>query len=52
LKDTTNQFKQPHQLGQRAIPAWCMTLMMLSLIIVELVATAILLCGTIAKFLN
>ena len=52
LKDTTNQFKQPHQLGQRAIPAWCMTLMMLSLIIVELGATAILLCGTIAKFLN
>ena len=52
LKDTTNQFKQPHQLGQRAIPAWCMTLMMLSLIIVELGATAILLCGTIAKFLS
>ena len=29
-----------------------MTLMMLSLIIVELGATAILLCGTIAKFLS
>ncbi|NIE95034.1 hypothetical protein F3J02_00800 [Acinetobacter sp. Tr-809] len=52
LKDTTNQFKQPHQVGRWTLPAWCMTLMMLSLIIVELGATSILVLGTIAKFLN
>ena len=52
LKDTTNQFKQPHKLGQWSIPRWCMTFLMLSLIMVELGATAILLLGTIVKFLN
>lgn len=50
LKDTTNQFKQPHKLGQWLIPRWCMTFLMLNLIIVELGATAILLLGTILKF--
>ena len=24
LKDTTNQFKQPHQLGRFTLPTWCM----------------------------
>lgn len=52
LKDTTNQFKQPHQLGRWVLPSWCMTLMMLSLIIAELGATTILVFGTIVKFLN
>lgn len=52
LKDTTNQFKQPHKMGRLNLPTWCMSLMMLSLIIVELGATTVLLCGTIAKFLN
>ncbi|ENX34051.1 hypothetical protein F889_02715 [Acinetobacter colistiniresistens] len=52
LKDTTNQFKQPHQVGRWTLPAWCMTLMMLSLIVVELGATTILLLGTIARFWN
>jgi len=50
LKDTTNQFKQPHKLGQWSIPRCCMTFLMLNLIIVELSATAILLLGTILKF--
>ena len=50
LKDTTNQFKQPHTLGQWSIPRWCMTFLMLSLIMVELGATAVLLLGTILKF--
>ncbi len=50
LKDTTNQFKQPHKLGQWSIPRWCMTFLMLSLIMVELGATAVLLLGTILKF--
>ncbi|MCL5768811.1 hypothetical protein [Acinetobacter sp. ANC5681] len=50
LKDTTNQFKQPHKLGQWSIPRWCMTFLMLSLIMVELAATAVLLLGTILKF--
>ncbi|WP_043969791.1 MULTISPECIES: hypothetical protein [Acinetobacter] len=52
LKDTTNQFKQPHQVGRWTLPAWCMTLMMLSLIVVELGATTILLLGTIGRFWN
>lgn len=52
LRDTTNQFKQPHQVGKWTLPAWCMTLMMLSLIIVELGATGILVLGTIFKFLH
>ena len=52
LKDTTNQFKQPHQLGRFTLPTWCMSLMMLSLIIVELGATTILMLGTIFKFLT
>ena len=50
LKDTTNQFKQPHKLGQWSIPRWCMTFLMLNLIIVELGATTVLLLGTILKF--
>ncbi|MCI3878925.1 hypothetical protein [Acinetobacter higginsii] len=52
LRDTTNQFKQPHQVGKWTLPAWCMTLMMLSLILVELGATGILVLGTIAQFLH
>ncbi|MCH7312863.1 hypothetical protein [Acinetobacter sp. ANC 3882] len=52
LKDTTNQFKQPHQMGKWTLPAWCMTLMMLSLIIVELGATGILVFGTIVHFFH
>ncbi|MCH7393619.1 hypothetical protein MMP66_04900 [Acinetobacter dispersus] len=52
LRDTTNQFKQPHQVGKWTLPAWCMTLMMLSLIIVELGATGILVLGTIVQFLH
>ncbi|MCH7311590.1 hypothetical protein [Acinetobacter sp. ANC 4805] len=52
LKDTTNQFKQPHKLGQWSIPRWCMTFLMLNLIIVELGATTVLLLGTIVKFTN
>lgn len=51
LKDTSNQFKQPHQLGKWILPAWCMTFIMLSLIIVELGATAVLVVGTIVKFM-
>ena len=52
LKDTTNQFKQPHKLGQWSIPRWCMTFLMLNLIIVELGATTVLQIGTIVKFTN
>lgn len=52
LQDTTNQFKQPHQLARWTLPNWCMTLMMIALILAELGATLILLLGTIFKFLN
>ena len=50
LKDTTNQYKQPHQLGRFTLPAWCMTMAMLALIVAELGATTVLLLGTIFKF--
>ncbi|QER39520.1 hypothetical protein F2A31_07265 [Acinetobacter suaedae] len=52
LKDTTNQFKQPHKLGHLTLPAWSMTIMMLALIMVELGATGVLLLGTVLRFMN
>lgn len=52
LQDTSNQFKQPHRLGHLSLPTWLMTLMMIALIITELLATAILLMGTILLFLG
>ncbi|MCZ2937016.1 hypothetical protein [Acinetobacter baumannii] len=52
LQDTTNQFKQPHRLGHFSLPTWLMTFMMFALIITELLATAILVMGTILLFLS
>ncbi|MBP1484393.1 hypothetical protein [Acinetobacter nosocomialis] len=52
LQDTTNQFKQPHRFGRVNLPTWLMTFMMIALIITELLATAILVLGTIFLFLN
>lgn len=52
LQDTSNQFKQPHRLGHFSLPTWLMTFMMIALIITELLATAILLMGTILLFLG
>ena len=51
LQDTTNQFKQPHRLGTLTLPAWCMSVIMLSLIVAELGATTVLLLGTVFKFI-
>lgn len=48
LQDTTNQFKQPHQLGKFHLPESLMTLAMLGLIIAELGGTGILVYGTFA----
>lgn len=45
LQDTTNQFKQPHQLGRFHLPGSLMSLAMLGLIIAELGGTGILLYG-------
>ena len=45
LKDTTNQFKRPHQLGKFQLPGVLMTLAMVSLIIAELGGTGVLLYG-------
>lgn len=52
LQDTTNQFKRPHKLGRFSLPSWMMTLMMVGLILTELIATAILVIGTIFLFLD
>jgi hypothetical protein len=48
LQDTTNQFKQPHQLGKFQLPESLMTLAMLGLIIAELGGTGILVYGAFA----
>lgn len=45
LKDTTNQFKKPHQLGKVQLPGILMTLAMIGLIVAELGGTGILLWG-------
>lgn len=47
LKDTSNQFKIPHQLGSRILPKWMMLCFMVALIVGELFATGMLLIGTI-----
>ena len=47
LKDTTNQFKQPHQIAAWTLPSWCMSLVMLLLIMAELGGTSVLLLGAI-----
>ena len=46
LKDTTNQFKQPHQMGRWHLPKWMLRSAMIFLIIGELGATIGLLLGT------
>lgn len=48
LQDTTNQFKQPHQLGRFHLPGSLMSLAMLGLIIAELGGTGILLYGALS----
>ena len=45
LKDTTNQFKKPHQLGKVQLPGILMNLAMIGLIVAELGGTGILLWG-------
>jgi len=46
LKDTTNQFKQPHQMGRWHLPKWTLSSAMILLVIGEVAATAGLLLGT------
>lgn len=48
LQDTTNQFKQPHQLGRFHLSGSLMSLAMLGLIIAELGGTGILLYGALS----
>jgi hypothetical protein len=45
LKDTTNQFKQPHQLGTMQLPKILLRIAMLLLVLGEIVATGGLLLG-------
>lgn len=47
LKDTTNQFKQPHRLGQYSLPKIIMRMLMILLVIGEVGATSILLIGLV-----
>ena len=50
LKDTSNQFKQPHQLGKIEIPKLLMRFAMIGLVIAEISATFILLLGVLRNF--
>lgn len=45
LKDTSNQFKEPHQLGQYQLPKVLMRIAMVLLVIGEIIATGGLLLG-------
>ncbi|WP_180018306.1 MULTISPECIES: hypothetical protein [unclassified Acinetobacter] len=45
LKDTTNQFRKPHQLGKFQLPGILMTLAMIGLILAELGGTGVLFWG-------
>ena len=45
LKDTTNQFKVPHQLGKKVLPRTMMALAMVLLVVGELFATGMLVLG-------
>uniref|UniRef100_UPI00125F824B hypothetical protein n=1 Tax=Acinetobacter guillouiae TaxID=106649 RepID=UPI00125F824B len=45
LKDTTNQFKEPHQLGTMHLPKILLRIAMLLLVLGEIVATGGLLLG-------
>ena len=47
LKDTSNQFKQPHQMGRWHLPKWMLGSAMIFLVLGELGATAGLLLGAI-----
>jgi hypothetical protein len=47
LKDTTNQFRQPHQLGTVHLPKMLLRLAMILLVIGEIVATGVLLFGMV-----
>lgn len=46
LKDTSNQFKQPHQMGKWQLPKWTLRTAMVLLVIGEIVATGGLLLGS------
>ena len=46
LKDTSNQFKQPHQMGKWQLPQWMLRSAMILLVIGEIVATGGLLLGS------
>lgn len=46
LKDTSNQFKQPHQMGKWQLPKWMLRSAMVLLVIGEIVATGGLLLGS------
>ena len=46
LKDTSNQFKAPHQMGRWHLPKWMLSSAMIFLVIGEIVTTAGLLLGT------
>ncbi|KAF9279951.1 hypothetical protein BGZ68_007596 [Mortierella alpina] len=46
LRDTTNQFKQPHKLGEKwTLPPWLIGTFMISLILAEVVGCGVLAAG-------
>lgn len=51
LKDTQNQFKQPHRLGPWHLPSWILSSAMLLLVLGEVLATAGLVLGAALKLM-
>ncbi len=49
LRDTDNQLEQPHKLGQKRIPAAAMRAFMVSLVVAEVGAFAVLFSGYLAQ---
>lgn len=51
LKDTSNQFKHPHRLGNWHLPSWVLSSAMLLLVVGEVLATAGLVLGAVFKLM-
>ncbi|KAG0325275.1 hypothetical protein BGZ99_000852 [Dissophora globulifera] len=53
LRDTTNQLKQPHKLGEkRTLPAWLIRVYMVALIAAEVIGCGVLCSGMVKTILD
>ncbi|KAF9197154.1 hypothetical protein BGZ49_002577 [Haplosporangium sp. Z 27] len=52
LRDTTNQLKEPHKLGNRNMPSWITKVFMIALILAEVGGCGVLCAGMIKTFVS